>query len=130
MIRVKRAYEPAGRDSGKRFLVDRLWPRGVKKEQARLADWLKDLAPSSELRKWFGHEPAKWEEFQWRYFGELDQKPGVWQPLLQAAREGDVTLVFGASDEQHNNATALKNYLEWRLKAKGPRKRRATMVAA
>jgi|ERR1051325_3664538 uncharacterized protein YeaO (DUF488 family) len=129
MIRVKRAYESAARSGGRRFLVDQLWPRGLKKQQVRVTGWIKEVAPSSELRKWFAHEPAKWEEFQWRYFAELDQKPEAWQPLLQAAREGDISLVYGASDSEHNNAVALKHYLEWRLKTRTPRKRRSLAVA-
>ena len=129
MIRVKRVYEHPGRKDGRRFLVDRLWPRGLKRGELQAAHWIKDVAPSNDLRKWFGHEPAKWPEFQWRYFRELDEKPEIWQPLWRAAREGDITLVFSANDPEHNNAVALKNYLEWRLKARMPRKRRALVPA-
>jgi len=112
MIKVKRVYEPPAPDDGKRFLVDRLWPRGVKKEALRLDGWLKDVAPSDGLRKWFGHDPAKWDEFRRRYFAELEAKPEAWEPLLEAARAGDVTLLFSARDEAHNNAVALKAFLE------------------
>lgn len=117
MIQTKRAYEPPDPGDGRRFLVDRLWPRGVRKEALALDAWLKDVAPSDELRRWFGHDPAKWEAFQERYFAELDEKPQVWQPLVEAARQGDVTLVYGARDPQHNNAVALKTYLEHKLTA-------------
>jgi len=116
MIQVKRVYEPASESDGARFLVDRLWPRGVKKEALELQGWLKDLAPSDELRKWFKHDPAQWDEFQRRYVGELDTKPGPLQLLLEAARCGTVTLLFGARDAEHNNAVALRDYLARRLK--------------
>lgn len=115
MIHVKRVYEPPAPEDGKRFLVDHLWPRGVRREELQLDGWLKDVAPSDALRRWFGHDPAKWEAFRQRYFAELEAKPEAWRPLLEAAREGDVTLLFGARDEQHNNAVALKIFLEKRL---------------
>ena len=112
MIQVKRAYEPAAKSDGKRFLVDRLWPRGVTKESLRLEAWLKDVAPSDDLRRWFGHQPAKWDEFRRRYFAELDARPEAWQPIFESARRGNVTLLYGARDVEHNNAVALKEYLE------------------
>ncbi len=111
-VRVKRVYDPPAPEDGRRFLVDRLWPRGVKKEALRLDAWLKELAPSDALRRWFGHDPARWEEFQRRYFAELEAKPEAWRPLLEAAREGTVTLLFSARDDEHNNAVALKAFLE------------------
>lgn len=111
MIRVKRVYASAAANDGARFLVDQLWPRGLKKEAVKLDGWARDVSPSNGLRKWFGHDPEKWDEFQRRYFAELDRKPEAWQPLLQSARRGDVTLVFSARDEEHNNAVALRNYL-------------------
>jgi len=114
MIKIKRAYDPPARGDGKRLLVDRLWPRGMTKEKLRLADWLKDVAPSNALRKQFHHDPARWDEFQRRYFAELDAHPEAWQPILQAARRGTVTLVYGARDAERNNAVALKAYLERR----------------
>jgi uncharacterized protein YeaO (DUF488 family) len=117
MIRVRRAYEPAKKDEGARFLVDKLWPRGVKKEALKLKGWSKDVAPSSPLRKWFGHDPERWEGFQRRYFDELKAKPETWQPLLQTARKNDITLVFGARDAEHNNAVALQKFLEKKLKS-------------
>ncbi len=112
MIAVKRAYEPVAKNDGRRFLVDHLWPRGVKKETLSVESWLKSVSPSDALRKWFKHDPAKWSEFQRRYFAELDKNPEAWQPLLRAAQEQDITLVFSARDAQHNNAVALKAYLE------------------
>lgn len=111
MIRVKRAYEKPAEGDGARFLVDRLWPRGVSKAALALDDWLKDVAPSDALRRWFGHDPAKWDEFVRRYHAELDAHPEAWQPLADAARRGEVTLVFGARDVAHNDAVALRGYL-------------------
>ncbi len=118
MIQVKRAYEVASKNDGARFLVERLWPRGVKKENLQVEDWLKDVAPSSELRHWFQHDPAKWGEFRQRYFRELERDPDSWQPLLARARRGRVTLVYSAHDTEHNNAVALKEYLETKMKGK------------
>jgi uncharacterized protein YeaO (DUF488 family) len=117
MIQVRRAYETSQSSSPEtRFLVDRLWPRGLKRASLRADGWLKDVAPSDELRRWFGHDPNKWEEFQTRYSAELDKKPEAWLPLIQAARSGGVTLLYGAKDEEHNNAVVLKIYLERKLK--------------
>jgi len=118
MIKLKRAYEPVGRDDGVRFLVERLWPRGVKKNALRLEAWLKDVAPSTELRKWFRHDPAKWSEFQRRYRAELDANAGALEPILKAARRGRVALVYSSHDQDHNNAVVLKAYLESRLASK------------
>jgi uncharacterized protein YeaO (DUF488 family) len=97
---------------GRRFLVDRVWPRGVRKEDLHLEAWLKDLAPSTELRRWFGHDPERWEEFRRRYTAELDAHPDSWRPLLDAARDGDVVLLFGAKDTEHNNAVVLRDHLQ------------------
>lgn len=115
MIKLRRVYELSDSESGYRFLVERLWPRGVKKETLRLDGWAKAAAPSDDLRRWFGHDPARWEEFRRRYFAELDANPEGWQPLLEAARRGDVLLLYSARDAEHNNAVALKEYLEQRL---------------
>jgi uncharacterized protein YeaO (DUF488 family) len=115
-IQIKRAYEPAAKSDGQRFLIDRLWPRGVKKETLHLTGWPKEVAPSNELRQWFNHDPAKWNEFQKRYRAELTAQPEAWQPLLAAAKTGAVTLLFGAHDTEHNNAVVLKSFLEERLK--------------
>jgi uncharacterized protein YeaO (DUF488 family) len=111
MVQVKRVYDHPKADGSKRFLVDRVWPRGIKREALALDNWLRDVAPSDDLRHWFGHDPAKWEEFQKRYFAELDKKPETWRPLQEAAQRGDVTLLYGARDEEHNNAVALAHYL-------------------
>ena len=115
MIKLKRAYEPAARDDGTRFLVERLWPRGVKKTTLRLDAWLKDVAPSTELRQWFGHDPAKWPEFQRRYRAELGANAEALEPIMKAARRGRVTLVYSSHDQEHNNAVVLKAYVESRL---------------
>lgn len=111
-IQTKRAYDPPAPADGVRYLVDRVWPRGVKREALELAGWQKEAAPSDALRKWFGHDPARWEAFKQRYEAELDASPEAWQPLLEAARRGPVTLVYGARDTEHNQAVALKAYLE------------------
>ncbi len=112
MIRLKRAYERAERSDGTRLLVERLWPRGIKKTELRLDGWLKDAAPSTELRRWFSHDPAKWDEFRRRYAGELEAAPEAWAPILEAGRHGAVTLVYSSHDTEHNNAVALREYLE------------------
>jgi uncharacterized protein YeaO (DUF488 family) len=111
MISLKRPCDPASKDDGVRFLVGRLWPRGVKKGALRLDAWLKDVAPSTELRQWFSHDPAKWAEFQRRYSAELDAKREVLEPIVNAARRGSVTLVFSSHDTERNNAVALRTYL-------------------
>src|SRR5436309_14291030 len=103
MIRLKRVYEPAAPADGVRFLVDRLWPRGLRKSEARLDAWLREVAPSGQLRKWFAHQPMKWVEFQRRYAAELRAQPDVWKPIADAARRGTVTLLFAARDEEHNH---------------------------
>ena len=115
MIQLKRAYTPAAASDGARYLVERLWPRGLKKESLKLEGWLKDVAPSTELRKWFSHDAAKWPEFRRRYFQELRADPAAWEPLLAAARRGRVTLVYSSHDTEHNNAVALKEFLEQHL---------------
>jgi len=114
-IMVKRVYEPPAAADGQRILVDRVWPRGMTKEAAHVAAWMRDVAPSSELRRWFGHDPARWDEFRRRYQDELAQAPQALAPLLAAARAGPLTLVYSARDEQHNQAVALKEFLEQRL---------------
>lgn len=116
VIKVKRVYDPVEPDDGKRFLVERLWPRGIKKEALAMDGWLKEVAPSDRLRRWFGHDPKKWEEFRRRYFAELEAHPEAWRPLLDAARAGNVTLLFSARDLIHNNAVALQVFLEEKLK--------------
>lgn len=110
-IRIKRVYEPPEDHDGFRVLVDRLWPRGLTKEQVRADLWLRDVAPSTALRKWFAHDPSKWDEFKRRYFAELAQKPDSVQVLLEKAAQGPVTLLYSAHDPEHNQAVALKEYL-------------------
>lgn len=112
MLKTKRAYEPAEANDGARFLVDRLWPRGIKKEELKMKAWLKAVAPSPNLRKWFAHDPARWQEFQQRYRGEMESNPDAWQPILEAAKQGDVTLLYSARDTEHNSAVLLKEFLE------------------
>lgn len=111
MIRLQRAYLAPNNDNSLRILVDRLWPRGIKKANAAIDLWLKDVAPSSDLRKWFNHEVEKWPEFQQRYLAELADN-SAWQTLQTLAQEKDLTLVFAAKDEQHNNAVILKSLLD------------------
>lgn len=111
-LAVKRVYDPPAPEDGYRVLVDRLWPRGLKKEEAALDLWAKDVGPSRELRQWFGHEAARWEGFRHRYAAELDGAAEHWRPLLARAARQRVTLLYGARDEDHNNAVALKMYLD------------------
>lgn len=112
MLRIKHVYEAYDADDGERYLIDRLWPRGMSKEKLIMDGWLKDVSPSGGLRRWFGHETAKWDEFQSRYRAELDNNPSAWEPLVEAAKRGKVTLLFSAHDSEHNNAVVLKDYLE------------------
>jgi uncharacterized protein YeaO (DUF488 family) len=113
-IQLKRAYDPPGSRDGERILVDRLWPRGLSKDKARIDDWLKDLAPSDALRRWFNHDSDKWAEFKARYFRELTAHRELVAMLNRKARKGAITLVYGARDEKHNNAVALREYLRHR----------------
>jgi uncharacterized protein YeaO (DUF488 family) len=110
-VRLKRAYEPPAPDDGARILIDRLWPRGVSKAGAAVDQWLKDIAPSTELRKWFGHDPAKWQEFRRRYAEEVRQQPDLLDQLRSLARKGTLTLVYSAHDEAHNDAVVLRELL-------------------
>jgi uncharacterized protein YeaO (DUF488 family) len=112
MIAIKRVYEPAGAGDGFRVLVDRLWPRGLSKEKARADLWLKDIAPSGALRKWFAHDPAKWDGFRKRYQAELEGKGDMLDMLLRKAASGRLTLLYGAKDTERNQAVVLKEYLE------------------
>ncbi len=118
-IWVRRAYEAPTRNDGYRILVDRVWPRGVPREDLELDEWDRDLAPSTKLRKWFDHDPARWEGFQRRYFDELRRKKDPIQRLLDRIRRGRVTLVFGARDTDHNQAVALRAFLEKRASRDG-----------
>lgn len=117
-IRLKRAYEPVEAADGTRVLVDRLWPRGVSKADAALDEWMKEIAPSTALRTWFGHDPARWEEFGRRYAAELQQNEDLLRQLRSLARNGPVTLVYSAQDEVHNDAVVLRNVLLGRLRIK------------
>lgn len=110
-VRIKRAYEPSSPGDGARILVDRLWPRGVRKSDAGIERWMKDIAPTAQLRRWFGHDPARWEEFQRRYRGELHGKTELLAELRSIAHDGPLTLVYSAHDEQHNQAVVLRDVL-------------------
>ncbi len=118
MIQVKRVYEPVQESDGRRYLVERLWPRGMSRERLQLDGWLKELAPSDALRRWFRHDPRKWHEFRTRYFVELEQQRAYWEPLLQEAQQGTITLLYSARDTKHNNAVALREFLECQLQLK------------
>jgi uncharacterized protein YeaO (DUF488 family) len=126
MIRLKRVYERPSRGDGLRILVDRLWPRGLTKDRAAVRLWLKDVAPSAELRKWFGHDTARWRGFQTRYRKELAHKKEALKGLRQKAREQTVTLLYGARDEEHNEARVLKDVLEGGKRRRPGRRRRPT----
>ena len=111
MLRIKRTYDPPARGDGRRILVERLWPRGMKKEALDLDDWIKGVAPSTRLRQWFGHRVERWDEFCRRYRKELDANPAAWVPILDAERRGPVTLLYSARDVLHNGAVVLRDYL-------------------
>ena len=119
MIQLKRVYEKPEPHDGTRFLVERLWPRGIRKTDLQMDGWLKDAGPSDRLRKWFSHDPAKWEEFERKYFAELERRPEAWAPILETAENRTVTLLYSSHDMEHNNAVALKSFLETRLAHKG-----------
>lgn len=126
MIRIKRAYEPSARSDGRRLLVERLWPRGMRKEALLLDAWVKDVAPSTELRKWFSHRVDRWTEFQRRYRRELSAHRDAWSPILEASRRGPVTLVYSAHDPEHNAAVVLRDYLTRRALKRAPRRKAGT----
>lgn len=119
MVRVKRIYEPPSPADGRRILVDRLWPRGLSRDKAKIDEWVKDLAPSDALRRWFGHDPPKWAAFRKRYREELSGQEELLRTLARRAARGTVTLVYGARNPEHNNAVALRGFLEELLKRKG-----------
>jgi len=129
MIQLKRVYDPPRSTDGTRFLIERLWPRGIKKVSLQLDEWLKEVGPSHELRRWFSHDPAKWDEFRGRYFSELRQNAKAWAPILKVAREGRVTLLFSSHDTEHNNAVALEEFLGARLSRKGSPRRHIPRAA-
>ena len=111
MIAIKRAYDLPKHGDGARILVDRLWPRGVSKEALAADAWLKEVAPSGELRKWFSHDVTRWQEFEQRYIAELKKNPDAWQPIVRCAHQGNVTLLYAAKDTEHNNAVVLERFL-------------------
>lgn len=115
-IHMKRVYDEPAKADGTRVLVDRIWPRGVRKDEAAIDEWLKEIAPSTELRKWFGHSPERWEEFRRRYEAELSENEDAVERLLDLCRKGDVTLVYAARDDEHSNARVIKELLERRLR--------------
>lgn len=113
--KTKRIYEPEEPSDGHRILVDGLWPRGISRERAHIERWAKEVAPSPALRKWFGHEPERWEAFRRRYFRELDERAAEVRKLLEEQEGADITLLYAASDRHHNNAVALREYIENRI---------------
>ena len=122
VITLARIYDGDEKDRrGPSFLVERLWPRGVRRADLGSSEWLQAVAPSAELRRWFGHDPARWDEFRRRYFAELDERPAAWAPLLDAVATGDVTLLYSSRDTEHNNAAALRDYVVARLEAAASR---------
>jgi uncharacterized protein YeaO (DUF488 family) len=123
MIQLKRVYDPAASEDGERFLVERLWPRGIKKSELRIDAWLKDVAPSTALRQWFGHDRKRWDEFRRRYFQELEKNIEARKPIERAAARGKVTLVYSSRDEERNNAVALKEFLEAKWTGSGTAER-------
>ena len=120
-LAIKRAYEAPAKEDGYRVLVERLWPRGMKKEEVPLDQWARELAPSTALRKWFGHDPARWDGFRHRYASELDGLAEYWQPLAERSARHKVTLIYSARDEEHNGALVLRDYLQHWLATHGPR---------
>lgn len=126
MIQLKRTYDPPANDDGRRVLVDRLWPRGIKKEALAADVWAKEVAPSTELRKWFGHQVERWDEFQRRYKAELDANPDAWEPIRDASGSGTVTLLYSAHDTDHNQAVVLRDYLSARAGGSSPRTEHAS----
>ena len=126
MIRIKRTYDPKSRDDGRRILVERLWPRGMTKKALAADAWLKDVAPTTELRQWFGHQVERWDEFKRRYKAELGANPDGWTPILDASTRGAVTLLYSAHDVEHNGAVVLRDFLTTRQRARHGRVRRSS----
>lgn len=127
MFKLKRAYDPVSKTDGTRILVERLWPRGLSKAKVHVDAWCKEAGPSTDLRKWFSHDPEKWTEFRRRYSRELDTRPEAWRPILSKGRRGTVTLVYSSHDAEHNNAVALRDYLQRKMR---PRAASGGSVAA
>jgi uncharacterized protein YeaO (DUF488 family) len=130
MIRIKRTYESRARGDGRRILVERLWPRGMTKDTLAADAWMKDVAPSTALRKWFDHRVERWEEFRRRYRHELNANPGGWKSILDASGRGTVTLLYSAHDTQHNGAVVLAEYLSERVAGRRPEHRPRTARAS
>jgi uncharacterized protein YeaO (DUF488 family) len=130
MIRIKRSYEPRARGDGRRIMVERLWPRGMKKDALHADAWLKNVAPSTELRQWFGHRVERWDEFRRRYRKDLSANADAWAPLLEAGRRGTVTLLYSAHDIEHNGARVLREYLTERGPTRRPAAKRANEGAS
>jgi uncharacterized protein YeaO (DUF488 family) len=118
MVKIKRVYDEVSPDDGERILVDRLWPRGIKKDGAKIDEWIKDIAPSNELRAWFAHDPSKWQEFKKRYTEELKGQPDLIELLIKKAKTGNITLIFSARDTEHNNAVVLSELISRRERRK------------
>jgi uncharacterized protein YeaO (DUF488 family) len=118
MVKIKRAYDKISSDDGKRILVDRLWPRGIKKDEAKIDEWIKEIAPSNELREWFAHDPSKWQEFKKRYREELKDQSNLIKILKHRAKKGNITLIFSARDTEHNNAVVLSELISKRQRRK------------
>lgn len=132
MIRIKRTYDRPTRIDGQRILVERLWPRGIRKTALKMDAWAKDVAPGTALRQWFGHDPERWMEFRRRYERELRENRAAWSPILDAARKGTVTLLYSAHDTEHNSAVVLRDFLMKKKSRRGtsPRKRAAARSSA
>ena len=128
MIRIKRTYEPRASGDGRRILVERLWPRGIRKEALQVHAWIKEVAPSTQLRKWFGHRPERWREFRRRYTTELRANAAAWSPILDASKRGTVTLLYSAHDLEHNGAVVLREFLMERSRARPEGKRRESAI--
>jgi uncharacterized protein YeaO (DUF488 family) len=116
MVKLKRVYDPVSAADGVRLLAERLWPRGVSKATLKLDGWIREAAPTTALRRWFGHDPAKWLRFRTRYFRELSARPDSWKPIAALAKRRTVTLLFSSHDEDHNNAVALREYLQRKIR--------------
>jgi uncharacterized protein YeaO (DUF488 family) len=130
VITIKRVYDAVSSTDGTRLLIERLWARGVKKTSLKIKSWIKDVAPSTELRQWFSHDPDKWHEFRRRYSAELKAHPDAWRPIIESAQRGTVTLIYSSHDTEHNNAVALESFLKARLPRKKPKKARPARARA
>jgi uncharacterized protein YeaO (DUF488 family) len=130
MINIKRVYDAASPTDGTRLLIERLWPRGIKKTSLKIKSWIKDVAPSTELRQWFSHDPVKWDEFRRRYSAELRANPDAWKPIIDTALHATVTLIYSSHDTVHNNAIALEAFLKAYLPKKKSRHIRPARAVA